>query len=119
MKNSLRITLSLFIALLFAMSSFAQSTPRRIEIHARRFSFTPAEITIEKGETVTLVLTSDDVTHSLLIEGLHVNASIPKGHVTEVKLTPETVGDFKGKCGRFCGSGHGSMLFTVHVVDQH
>lgn len=118
MKYSLRITLSLLIALLFAMNSFAQSTPSRIEIHAHRFSFTPAEITVEKGETVTLTLTSDDVPHSLLIEGLHINASMTKGHVTEVKLTPETVGDFKGKCGRFCGPGHSSMVFTIHVVDN-
>jgi|HubBroStandDraft_1064217.scaffolds.fasta_scaffold390910_1 cytochrome c oxidase subunit 2 len=98
--------------------SFAQSSPTRIEIHAHRFSFTPAEITIDKGATVTLALTSDDVPHSLLIEGLHINATITKGHVTEVTLTPMTDGDFKGKCGRFCGSGHGSMLFMVHVVEK-
>jgi cytochrome c oxidase subunit II len=96
----------------------AQQTVRRIEIHAKRFSFMPAEITIEKGETVTLALTSEDVPHSLLIEGLHINSTITKGHVTEVSLTPETVGDFKGRCGRFCGSGHGSMVFVVHVVEK-
>jgi cytochrome c oxidase subunit II len=118
MKYSLRISLSLLIALLFAMSAFAQSSPRRIEIHARRFSFSPAEITVEKGETVTLALTSDDVPHSLLIEGLHINATMTKGHVTEVTITPEAIGDFKGRCGRFCGSGHGSMIFIVHVVER-
>jgi cytochrome c oxidase subunit II len=118
MKHSSRISLSLLMAFLFAMSAFAQSSPRRIEIHARRFSFTPAEITLEKGEPVTLALTSDDVPHSLVVEGLHINSKITKGHVTEVNLTPETVGDFKGKCGRFCGSGHGSMVFMIHVVDK-
>lgn len=118
MKHSLRIALSLFIALLFAITAFAQSSPRRIEIHARRFSFTPAEITLEKGEPVTLALTSDDVPHSLLIEGLHVNGTMTKGHVTEVTITPEAAGDFKGRCGRFCGSGHGSMLFIAHVVEK-
>jgi len=118
MRYSIRIRLSLLIALLFAASAFAQSSPRRIEIHAHRFSFTPAEITIEKGETVNLALTSDDVPHSLLVESLHINAPMTKGHVTEVKLTPETVGDFKGKCGRFCGSGHGSMIFLIHVVEK-
>jgi cytochrome c oxidase subunit II len=96
----------------------AQSSPTKIEIHAKRFSFEPAEITIDKGETVTLALTSDDVPHSLLIEGLHVNSPITKGHITEVTLTPDTVGTFKGRCGRFCGSGHGSMLFAVHVVEK-
>ena len=115
MKYSIRISLSLLVALLFATSALAQSSPRRIEIHAHRFSFTPAEITVEKGEPVTLALTSDDVPHSLLIEGLHINTLMTKDHVTEIKLTPEMVGDFKGRCDRFCGSGHGSMVFTIHV----
>lgn len=96
----------------------AQEATRTIEIHAKRFSFQPSEITIKKGEPVKLLLTSDDVSHSLLIEGLHVNGTMTKGHVTEVLLTPDTAGDFHGKCGRFCGSGHGSMTFTVHVTDN-
>jgi cytochrome c oxidase subunit 2 len=101
-----------------SVGAFAQSSTRRIEIHAKRFSFAPAEITLEKGETVTLALTSDDVSHSLLVDGLHINAPITKGHVTEVNVTPEETGDFKGRCGRFCGSGHGSMLFVIHVVEK-
>jgi cytochrome c oxidase subunit 2 len=96
----------------------AQQAPRTIEIHAKRFSFQPSEITLKKGEPVKLELTSDDVPHSLLIESLHVNGTMTKGHVTEVLVTPEQAGDFKGKCGRFCGSGHGSMTFTVHVTDN-
>lgn len=89
----------------------------RIDVHARRYNFEPAEISVKKGEAVTLVLTSDDVPHSLLIKALGVNQSITKGHASEVTFTPTTVGDFRGQCGRFCGSGHGSMLFTVHVKD--
>lgn len=96
----------------------AQAPGHTIEIHSKRFSFVPAEITLIKGETVTLDLTSEDVPHALVIEGLHINSPITKGHVTQVTLTPETVGDFHGKCGRFCGSGHGRMLFVVHVVEK-
>ena len=118
MNHRLRISFTLLIALLIAMSGFAQPVTRRIEIHAQRFSFMPAEITIKKGETVTLALTSNDVPHSLLIEGLHINGTMTKGHITEVTITPDNVGDFKGRCGRFCGSGHGSMLFMVHVVEE-
>lgn len=92
-------------------------TGRTIEIHARRFTFEPADITIEKGETVTLRLFSDDVPHSLVIKELGVNQEIPKGHEEDVTVTPDKVGDFRGKCGRFCGSGHGSMALTVHVKE--
>jgi cytochrome c oxidase subunit 2 len=98
--------------------SFAQEAARVIDIHAKRFSFTPAEITIKKGETVKLVLTSDDITHSLVIPDLHVSANITRGHSTEVMITPNTTGDFHGKCGHFCGKGHGSMTFIVHVKDD-
>jgi cytochrome c oxidase subunit 2 len=108
------VILAAFIAPSFAVT---ESAPRRIEVHARRFSFQPAEITLKKRESVTLALTSDDVPHSLLIEGLHVNSTMTKGHITEVTITPATTGDFKGRCGRFCGAGHGSMNFVAHVVD--
>jgi cytochrome c oxidase subunit 2 len=96
---------------------FAQNSPRTIDVHARRFEFSPAEITVKKGETVTLSLISEDVSHSLLIEGLGVNQTIVKGHATQVTFTPNKTGDFPGRCGRFCGSGHGSMRFVVHVTE--
>jgi len=93
----------------------ADETPRTIEIQAAKYSFTPAEITLTKSETVKLVVSSEDVTHSLAIPDLHVNVLAKKGQPGEVTLTPDTVGDFKGKCGHFCGMGHGSMKFVVHV----
>jgi cytochrome c oxidase subunit 2 len=95
----------------------AQDVARTIEIHAKRFSFDPPDITVKKGETVKLVVTSDDVEHSLSIPGLHVNATTKKDHPAEVTITPDKVGDFQGKCGHFCGSGHCSMKFVVHVTN--
>ena|SRR5579883_2209237 len=112
-----RFWLACLVFGLISMSGPAQTPTRRIEIQAKRFSFMPSEITLKKGETVTLALTSDDVPHSLLVESLHINGVMTRGHITEVNVTPEAVGDFKGRCGRFCGSGHGSMLFVVHVVE--
>lgn len=112
----------LCVALLSSVSGMlhvgAQDSARTIEIHAKRFSFNPAEITLKKGETVTLVLTSDDVPHSLVIDGLNVKGDMIKGQMTKVSVTPTADGDFKGKCGRFCGIGHGSMRFIVHVTDN-
>lgn len=96
----------------------AQEAVRTIEVHAKRFTFVPAEITVKKGETVKLELISDDVPHSLLIKSLGINQKITKGQPSEVTFTPANAGDFHGQCGRFCGSGHGSMLFTVHVTQD-
>ena len=106
-------------ALLIAVAPVvpASGQQQTIEIHAKRFAFVPAEITVKKGETVSLSLVSDDVAHSLLIEGLGVNAAMVKGHSTQVQITPTKAGDFPGRCGKFCGSGHGQMKFVVHVTE--
>jgi cytochrome c oxidase subunit II len=96
----------------------AQDQPPVIEIHAKRFSFMPAEITLTKGEKVTLSLTADDTTHGLLIPDLGVNVTLPKGKVTKVEVTPQQVGTFHGQCAHFCGVGHASMVFSVEVKEK-
>lgn len=87
-----------------------------IEIHAHRFAFVPSEITIKKGETVRVRLISDDVTHSLVIKDLEINQPVSKSHPVEFTLAPTKAGDFQGRCGHYCGSGHGMMVFTVHAT---
>jgi cytochrome c oxidase subunit II len=104
-----------FIAPL-ASSLSDQAAVRTVEIHAHRYAFEPSEITVRKGETVKLTLISDDVPHSLLISALGINEAATKSHPGEATLTAKSDGDFHGRCGRFCGSGHGRMVFTVHVI---
>ena len=93
------------------------ASTRTITIHAKKYEFIPAEITLKKDQTVKLELTSDDVEHSLEVPALHINSVMKKGVVTEVNVTPTNLGNFKGKCGKFCGFGHGKMHFMVHVVN--
>jgi cytochrome c oxidase subunit 2 len=95
----------------------AQDTPRRIEVSVKKFSYTPGEITLKKGEPVVLVLTSEDVTHGLKFKELNLNTKIEKGKPAELAFTPDKVGDFVGHCSVFCGSGHGSMTLTLHVTE--
>ena len=96
----------------------AEDQPRVIEIHAKRFSFMPAEITLTKGERVTLSLIADDTVHGLLIPDLGVNVTLPKGKVTKVDVTPQEVGTLHGQCSHFCGVGHASMVFSVEVKEK-
>jgi cytochrome c oxidase subunit 2 len=95
----------------------ADEAPRTIEITAQRFSFSPNEITLKKGQEVTLVIHSADVSHGLVIEDLGVKTIVKKGQSSEVKFTPSVAGTFGGKCAHFCGKGHGSMKLTVHVTE--
>ncbi|HKO18742.1 MAG TPA: cupredoxin domain-containing protein [Acidobacteriaceae bacterium] len=98
-------------------SGHTQPAPRRIEVHAKRFSYQPNEITVKKGEPVLLVLTAEDVSHGLRFRELNVDIKAPKGQSGQAQFTPERAGDFIGHCSTFCGSGHGSMTLTLHVVE--
>jgi len=91
--------------------------PRRIEVTAKRFEFQPGEITLKKGEPVVLVLKSADVAHGIRFKELGVDAKVGKGQTSEVAFTPDKDGTFVGHCSVFCGSGHGGMTLTLHVVD--
>jgi cytochrome c oxidase subunit 2 len=95
----------------------AESAPQRIEITAKRFNFEPGEITLKRGQPVVLVLKSLDVPHGIHIRELNVDVKVGKGGTAEVQFTPDKTGDFVGHCSVFCGSGHGSMAFKVHVAD--
>lgn len=119
-KHSLCLFFLILLSILLVVpgNSRADGATRTITIHAKRFAFYPAEITLKKGETVTLSLISDDVPHSLLIKEMNINSLMVKGHPTEINITPEKTGDFKGVCGHFCGAGHGTMKFIVHVTDH-
>ena len=95
----------------------AQAAPQRIEVTAKRFAFEPGEITVKKGQPVVLVLHSKDTAHGLRFRELNVDVKAGAGGTAEVQFTPEKVGDFMGHCSVFCGSGHGSMMLTLHVVE--
>lgn len=90
--------------------------PKRIEITAKRFTYEPGEITLKRGQPVTLVLKSMDVTHGLRVRELNVDAKIPAGGTQEVQFTPQKTGNFVAHCSVFCGPGHGSMALKLHVV---
>jgi cytochrome c oxidase subunit II len=119
MKLSLipAVILSAFSPLFLATNGAGQESPHRIEIVARRFDFTPGDVTLKKGVPVTISLTSQDVDHGVRFKDLNVSITAKKGEVKEVTFTPEKAGIFVGQCSVFCGPGHGSMKMTLHVTE--
>jgi cytochrome c oxidase subunit 2 len=111
------LTTVLAAALASVLPALGQAAPRRIEITAKKFEFTPAEITLKKGEPVVLVLKSADVSHGLRFRELGVTVNAGKGKTAEVAFTPDKTGTFIGHCSVFCGSGHGSMILTLRVME--
>jgi len=105
------------LALAGALSqSRAAAAERVVEITAKRFEFSPREVTLKRGETVRLQLHSEDVVHGFFQRKLGIDTEIEPGKTTEVVVTPAEAGRFLVICHHFCGSGHGGMNL-VFVVE--
>jgi len=82
---------------------------RTIKIVAQRFSFSPNEIMLKKGESVRLEFTSLDFVHGFNVPDLNIRADLPPGKVTIINLTPQKTGTYDFICDNFCGAGHEDM----------
>ncbi len=89
--------------------------PRTIAITAKRFEFSPSAISLKKGETVRLLVTSEDVTHGLFLRPLKIDTDLVPGQTQTLVVTPQSAGTFTAICHHFCGSQHGNMKLTVVV----
>jgi cytochrome c oxidase subunit 2 len=109
------VALCAALATVLLVPSLATAEPRVVEITAKRFEFSPAEIVLKVDEPVTLRLRSLDVTHGFFQRALGIDLEIQPGKVTDLTITPRKAGRFLTICDHFCGSGHGNMkmLFVV------
>ena len=88
-----------------------------IRIVAQRFVFTPSEITLRKGETVTLEFVTRDILMGFNAPDFQARSDIVPGQTARVTLTPAKTGTFPFLCDVFCGSGHENMNGVIKVVD--
>ena len=95
----------------------AQTAPRIVEITAKKYEFSPAEITLKRGEPVVLRLSSLDRVHGFMQKDLEIDAEINPAHPTEISLTPTTSGRFLTICDDYCGFGHANMKMVIVVAD--
>jgi cytochrome c oxidase subunit II len=97
--------------------AIAAEGPRVIEIKARKFQFSPSEITLKKGEPVILRLTSEDRAHGFLLKPLKIDTDITPGKATDIAVTPTAAGQYIVICDHYCGTGHGNMKMKLTVVE--
>ncbi|MDB5991159.1 MAG: hypothetical protein JWQ10_2562 [Herbaspirillum sp.] len=92
-----------------------KAKPRVIKIEARKFIYTPNEITIKQGEQIILELTALDFVHGFSLPDFKMRTDIMPGKVTTLVLTPTDVGRFTFLCDNFCGDGHETMNGSIIV----
>lgn len=110
-----RVLIHLTVALVTLTLAAQQPQPRVIAVSAKRFQFTPSEITLKKGEPVTFRVTAEDRSHGFFQKDLGIDLDLTPDHPSEITITPSTAGRFVLICDHFCGSGHGNMKMVINV----
>jgi len=94
-----------------------QVAPGRYEVRmvAQIWSFTPREIRVPAGSTVTFIATSRDVVHGLFIPRTTINVMLLPGQVARVTARFDRPGEYPLVCHEYCGIAHHTMAGKVIV----
>jgi cytochrome c oxidase subunit 2 len=91
--------------------------PGRYEVRmvAGIWVFSPPEIRVPAGSTVTFIATSRDVIHGLFLHGANVNLMLLPGLVAKATAQFHTPGEHLFVCHEYCGIAHHTMFGRVIV----
>lgn len=90
---------------------------RTISVSVDNWAFTPAAITVKKGENIMVKLTDVAGTHSFAVPGLGINQALTPGQVTSVSIPTDKPGTYEFRCMIPCGEGHKEMRGTL-VIEE-
>jgi len=80
------------------------------------FTFSPSPFVVSQGDTVSLDITSSDVTHGFFLEQYFPGATVSPGQHLKVTFTANTPGTFTYACTvPSCGNGHQNMVGELIV----
>ena len=88
-----------------------------IKITARKFTYTPEQVTLKKGVPVILELSTEDILMGFNAPDLGVRTDIVPGKTVRLRVVPSKVGKVEFYCDIFCGSGHEEMDGLITVVE--
>jgi len=91
---------------------------REFTIEAFQFSYDPATIEVDEGDTVRITATTRDVPHGLAIPAFGVNMQIMPGQTATAEFVADKPGTYEWFCSIPCGSGHRGMKGTL-IVREH
>jgi len=84
-------------------------------IDARQFAYSPSELRVNTGDSVTIQLVSNDVVHGLYVDGYNVFMEADPGQTTTLTFTANKPGSFRFRCSITCGAMHPFMIGKLTV----
>lgn len=92
---------------------------RTFRIDARQYSYSPSEIHVNPGDTVTFELVSTDVVHGLYVDGYDVSLEADPGQTATLTFVADKSGSFRFRCNITCGAMHPFMIGKLTVGTNH
>ena len=109
-RKRLRVILLLALSsLLLASSCFAQEE-KFFEVRAKKFSYNPNIIRVNKGNLVKIRLISEDVTHGMFLDGYGINTQAHPGQEGYIEFVANKTGRYSFRCSVTCGEFHPYMI---------
>jgi len=81
------------------------------------YGITTTELYLPVDKAILLKMESNDVIHSFWVPEFRVKQDLVPGRVTQLRITPILIGDYKVRCAELCGTAHYKMEQPVKVVD--
>ena len=82
------------------------------------YGVTSTEMHVPVGKQVLLQMTSRDVIHSFWVPEFRPKQDLVPGRITQLRITPTVIGNYKVRCAELCGTSHYSMEQPVIVESQ-
>jgi len=93
----------------------APPTQRTFRVEASQFAYSPAVLTVDPGDAVTIELVSTDVVHGLYVDGYGVSVTADPGQTARLTFTADRSGSFRFRCNVTCGALHPFMIGKLRV----
>lgn len=88
---------------------------RSFRIDAQQFSYSPSELTVNPGDSITIQLVSTDVVHGLYIDGYDLAVEADPGQTATLTFLADKSGSFRFRCNVTCGAMHPFMIGKLTV----
>lgn len=87
-------------------------------IKAKKYSFEPSTIVVNKGDRVKITLISEDTSHGFKLGAYGIDIKIRPNTPHLVDFVANKEGTFTFKCSKFCGWGHFFMKGKLIVEEK-
>lgn len=103
----------------WAQPELRELAPGKYEVYIRAqiWQFTPNEIHVPVGSTVTFYVTSQDVQHGFKLTETNINMMILPGQISTLTATFDKPGEHHFICHEYCGQLHHTMYGRLFVED--